>query len=1112
MSFKFNSLLLSCLTLACSSEIEVKERLPHTAYDISAPSATPAKIVFKEFSTNDGLPENTALSFLTDGQGYLWVNTQMGLAKFQNNGFVPYVHVVQNKNSIFDRAPARLYLDNNQQLVGVSTDGIVRYDPIRDVFERRVNPGVKAHGPWQEVFEINEQWLVHAPREDSMLHRYKDGVRIDSLLLGKQVDKRFYHLKTGLYTQMASQEGFTLSKIAMPHHQGLHLKTIYEDAAKMAVFQPDAQSLWLGTSQGLLEVNDTMQMVLAFDRQSDLVESHLITNADTSVFYYIMNFSDQSMAVYSFTKGFKKRKKLFTTKGHHHLRSTVGPRGELAILMRNFKSTTYDKLGIYTPSDGRIQFPQCKPYYLLASANKYRLGVISMTYDRQGNLWMGRMNEGVFVYYPDGQEHYTESLRILSKKSSAINYPIHTAGDTVWVLNGHGYILQIQGDNRRILLDLTKLGVNVADTRGIKKNGHVVAVALGPQGVLLYDVVKNSCELVNVNERHDKPWEFDTFTAMLDKTGRLWGTSFQGMYCLTKTQPSQNFNAASAHYFHNEISDRPMIIDNRLNDIVEVNGEILVSGQGYGLYKYRESDSALIELKLHIGGKNFGQQNQRLWLSSLRHGLLQLDTNNCSLLEEHSRITERLSINWVQQSIFLPNNYVVYRGESDNWSLYNTATQRDQILSAYQETMWYLYSMPGLAMHDSMALLPGSDKLFVYNLYHQVSLNRSDLVFTDVWVNGEWLNPQLTQAFEKIASISLPHHQNNLEIAIADLAPQNVSKTSYEYKLIGIDSDWRKANEDMKLTYPALPSGVYALQVRIKERYGTKGSEPVALWITIRTPWWLSFWAFGSYAFCLLTLIYVYLRWRTAQFRRKELILSRKISEATHEITKQKDEIEAQRNRSDELLLNILPSEIAEELKQTGESKARAFDNVTVLFSDFIGFTETSAMLSPTDLVKELNACFMAFDEITTEHHLEKIKTIGDAYMAATGLNEPSTVDVRNAVFTGLQMQAFMEARKLAQIEKNMPYFEMRVGIHTGPVVAGIVGVKKFQYDIWGDTVNTASRMESSGAVGKVNISQATYALLKDDPELQFESRGKIEVKGKGEVEQWFVQLKTNQP
>ena len=222
-------------------------------------------------------------------------------------------------------------------------------------------------------------------------------------------------------------------------------------------------------------------------------------------------------------------------------------------------------------------------------------------------------------------------------------------------------------------------------------------------------------------------------------------------------------------------------------------------------------------------------------------------------------------------------------------------------------------------------------------------------------------------------------------------------------------------------------------------------------------------------------------------------------------VRRAKKMIEKEKGRSDKLLLNILPSEIAEELKEKGQANARKFEMVTVLFSDFKGFTQISEKLSAEELVSEINNCFKPFDNTCVKYGIEKIKTIGDSYMAAGGLPVPSNDSVKNTVLAGLEMAEFISNRKQDRESKGDFSFEIRIGIHTGPVVAGIVGVTKFQYDIWGDTVNTASRMESSGEVGKVNISEATYKLLKEDDSFSFTSRGKIEAKGKGEIEMYFV-------
>ena len=215
--------------------------------------------------------------------------------------------------------------------------------------------------------------------------------------------------------------------------------------------------------------------------------------------------------------------------------------------------------------------------------------------------------------------------------------------------------------------------------------------------------------------------------------------------------------------------------------------------------------------------------------------------------------------------------------------------------------------------------------------------------------------------------------------------------------------------------------------------------------------------------------------------------------------------IQREKDRSDQLLLNILPAEVAEELKAKGSADARHFDQATVLFSDFKGFTNLAEQLTASELVAEIDHCFKGFDAIAEKYGVEKIKTIGDAYMAVAGVPDPKASRPLDIVLAAIEMQEFIIHRKTERKASGRPAFDMRVGLHTGPVVAGVVGVKKFQYDIWGDTVNIASRMESSGDIGQVNLSSSTYELVKDAPGLRFEARGRIEAKNKGELNMYFV-------
>jgi class 3 adenylate cyclase len=221
-------------------------------------------------------------------------------------------------------------------------------------------------------------------------------------------------------------------------------------------------------------------------------------------------------------------------------------------------------------------------------------------------------------------------------------------------------------------------------------------------------------------------------------------------------------------------------------------------------------------------------------------------------------------------------------------------------------------------------------------------------------------------------------------------------------------------------------------------------------------------------------------------------------------VRKTKKIIEDEKDRSEKLLLNILPYETAEELKQKGSATPKQYEMVSVLFTDFKGFTTIAEKLTPEQLVAELNQCFLQFDHIIDKHNLEKIKTIGDAYMCAGGIPVANTTNPADVVKAGLEIKAYMDRIKSEREANGQDYWELRIGIHTGKVIAGVVGKNKFAYDIWGDAVNTASRMESSGEPGKVNISGDTFELIKDQFNCVY--RGKIKAKNKGDIDMYFVE------
>jgi len=341
----------------------------------------------------------------------------------------------------------------------------------------------------------------------------------------------------------------------------------------------------------------------------------------------------------------------------------------------------------------------------------------------------------------------------------------------------------------------------------------------------------------------------------------------------------------------------------------------------------------------------------------------------------------------------------------------------------------------------------------------------------------------------------LPYANNDISFDFVAIETAKNSLINYQFILEGYDHDWSPPSNSTTANFGNMYEGAYTFKVKAQNADGVWG-DPVSYSFKVLPPWWRTWWAYTIYVLLILIGLRYFIKWREHNLRMENEKLEKKVELRTAEVV-------AEKKKSDDLLLNILPEEVAEELKAKGSADAKQFDEVTVMFTDFKGFTQISEKLTPTELVAEIHTCFKAFDSIIEKYNIEKIKTIGDSYMCAGGLPVTNTTNAVDVVNAALKIQQFMQQHLQHRKAEGKEPFEIRIGVHTGPVVAGIVGVKKFAYDIWGDTVNIASRMESSGEAGKVNISSGTYELVKG--EFKCEHRGKIKAKNKGEIDMYFV-------
>ena len=337
--------------------------------------------------------------------------------------------------------------------------------------------------------------------------------------------------------------------------------------------------------------------------------------------------------------------------------------------------------------------------------------------------------------------------------------------------------------------------------------------------------------------------------------------------------------------------------------------------------------------------------------------------------------------------------------------------------------------------------------------------------------------------------IVLNHRFNNVEF---ELQPDSID---YQFFLEGFDKSWSSWKRTGFKEYTNLPAGKYQFKVRYIIS-GNNGGETSLISLRV-----LPLWYFSGFAILVYLIILSLFGW--ALYDQLNLRFARRLYMLEQIINKRTEDLIIEKEKTEALLANVLPRNTASEIMEKGKATKIKYNFVTVLFSDIQGFTKIAEEMNPEVLIDELDKFFFYFDSVVEKFGIEKIKTIGDAYMCAGGIPEKNRTNPVEVILAALEMKSYMKNLKETSQLEGMKYWDIRIGIHTGTVVAGVVGQKKLSYDIWGDTVNTASRMESSGEAGKINISGTTYEFVKEFFTCEF--RGKMPVKYKGELEMYFV-------
>ena len=398
----------------------------------------------------------------------------------------------------------------------------------------------------------------------------------------------------------------------------------------------------------------------------------------------------------------------------------------------------------------------------------------------------------------------------------------------------------------------------------------------------------------------------------------------------------------------------------------------------------------------------------------------------------------------------------------------NTLDEPAATFSAFP-VMPYLDEVIDMAFADSILFLTGKDKISLFDL--------------------RYLKAEPVQISIKL--LEYVSAGDKLQFHIAGLELQQLPEPLFRYRIRPGNASWSRWSSRRDYIVSEVKHGAYSIEVQAMDLYG-RIIDAEQLSLSVAPSFYETWYAYIVYVILLLAVLFLVRKWRLLGYQRAESRIAERMELKIQNLA-------AEKERSDQLVAEILPEETANQLRSKGKAKWDKYERATVLFSDIQGFTRIAEEMNPEKLIDELDQFFFHFDSVVEKYNIEKIKTIGDAYMAAGGIPEKNSTNPVEVVLAALEMQSYMQQLKSSKAE----IWDLRIGIHTGPVIAGVVGHKKMSYDIWGDTVNTASRMESSGTPGKINISGITYGMVKEY--FICEYRGKLPVKYKGNIDMYYV-------
>jgi ligand-binding sensor domain-containing protein/class 3 adenylate cyclase/predicted metal-dependent HD superfamily phosphohydrolase len=1038
-------------------------------------------IKFDTYTIEDGLSQSQVTSIQQDRTGFLWIATQDGLNKYDGYTFNVLKNEANNENSLPNNYIHFLLPDQQGNLWFGSNRGIGKLNPQSG-----------------EITKINR----------------KDYPDLRGYIFTHLAFDRFGHL-------WALSEKHGINIINTQSHKVEVKSSLESTTAFSCIYSDDSYNIWIGTKYGQIFYskppykefitieNAELGGLGAINQFTQKSESEMIVSTDTGPLIVKDKFELTTLTENG-TLRYKQIKCAYVESGnkiwlgstedglylfkygknykeelYHYLKN---PYDNSSLSDNNISCIFEDRNGVFWvgTEKGVSKFDKFKQGFTTISLNNepanglVDYNVWSFSEDEAGNIYIGTKKdlsiyksreEKFYHLYRDAAQHYLMSIYVEDTNRIWLGFDDGLYLLTIKNLKRGAYNFQAIPFLYTDHSSRTRVYQIVATEDDKLLIGSRAGLSVMNKDDYTFQFYEHTFEETSIGEGSVK-------IIYKDLKQNLWlVASNSGLYNIKlQGDSSVQFNHHPINNYNEENGQITSVLQTDL-------GFMWMGTYGEGLKRLNLSTSE-VKSWTEVDGLS----------NNVVYGLLE-DTNKC---------------------IWMSTNKGLSKFDMETES-FTTFSVKDGLQSNEFNSSAYMKSSKGILHYGGIN---------GYNIFKpsEIKINPNA---PEVIISSVVLSPKGTKKKEIIAKnitksgeISLEYNQNDISFEFVATSYSNSSKNKFKYILEGLEEEFTVLENENKVNYLNIPPGNYILKVFAQSTDGVWSVKPTTISITITPPFWLTWW-FRILAIVALTLfgLAVYRR-RIDKIRRQKVKLEIEVVKRTRQITEQNKKIQEQAKKAEiqaakiehqnellekekvkveQLLLNILPEGTAEELKNKGRSKARYYRNVSVLFTDFVGFSKIAEDMKPQDLVLQLDGYFSMFDEIIEKYDLEKIKTIGDSYMCAGGVPIRNKSNAIEVTLAALEIKNYMVERA----ETDSETWKIRIGINTGEVIAGVIGLKRFAYDIWGATVNQAQRMEMHGQPGIVNVSGNTYEFIA--PYFECNYRGKIQTKHKGMLDMYSV-------